>query len=229
MIEELFHYYRKGTRPFQSLSALPEDQAKAIMEALYLPGSLLWQRFGAPLEYLRWRRRVEHQLHRQFLEKGGRPRQDYPVYFVVGRPKWAIASSEAATMEETGEIQVPLSVFDEQEISFTYPDSMLSDTMVSKKGHPEYDPEYHGRLFTLTEMEKLICRKSLPVGGWHPDLPAALAHYIEMQVWNQTVLDDYLISICWDRSLGARSSVPTNGRSSTCGCIAGAAGTGLPR
>ena len=59
---------------------------------------MLWQRFGAPKRYLDLRKSIEKQLYTQFKEKGGAPKTDYPIYFVVGRPKWAIATSEAESM-----------------------------------------------------------------------------------------------------------------------------------
>ena len=86
MIDHIYHYFRKGTRPFQSLSTLPEDQALAKMRSLYVPGSMLWQRFADPNWYISLRRDIEYQLYSQFTAKGGCPQQQYPIYFTVGRP-----------------------------------------------------------------------------------------------------------------------------------------------
>ena len=62
----IYHYFRKGTRPFRSLSVLPDEQAKSLMKDLFIPGSMLWQRFGNPEWYLSLRRQVESELYRQF-------------------------------------------------------------------------------------------------------------------------------------------------------------------
>lgn len=192
MIDYVYHYFRKGSRPFQSLSALAEDQAKSIMMELYIPGSMLWQRFGDPNWYLPLRRNVEHELYTQFRAKGGSPRQRYPVYFTVGRPKWAVVGADAFTMEHTDEIRVPFSLFCTEEVSLTYPDSMLSFMLSQKKDHPEYDPEYHGHVFMLEEMECLIRTRRLPLGDWKRDVPPTFSHYVEVQVWNPAVLEQYL-------------------------------------
>ena len=192
MIEVLIRYFRKGTRPFRSLSSLPEAQAISIMEALYVPGSILWQRFRDPKAYLDLRREVERQLFTDFKAKGGDPKNDCPIYFVVGLPKWAVHAVDSVTMATTDEIRIPASTIDEREISFTFPDSMLS-VMMKQRGEAILpDSPYGGQALTLREMELLIEDNGLPVAGWEPDLPPHLNHYIEAQVWDDAVLQEYL-------------------------------------
>ena len=53
MIDYLIHHYRKGSEPFQSLSALSEIDAVELMSLLYIQGSIFWERFEYPAEYLR--------------------------------------------------------------------------------------------------------------------------------------------------------------------------------
>jgi hypothetical protein len=54
MIDYLVHAYANNTEPFQSLSALPEQEALQIMEALYVEGEIFWERFKKPKEFLTW-------------------------------------------------------------------------------------------------------------------------------------------------------------------------------
>ena len=192
MIERLFHYYRKGSRPFQSLSLLPESQAISIMEALCVPDSVLWRRFGDPRHYMDCRRTVEAELHRQFLEKGGRAKLRAPIYFVVGRPRWTVATVDAVTMETTEEIMVLLSAFDPQAVSFTYPDSMMISYTAGSGGSEKRWPEWFGRVQTLSEMEMLIAQEGLSVERWLPDRPLLLSFYIEAQVWDDRGLGEYI-------------------------------------
>ena len=192
MINFLIHFYRKGSRPFRSLSALPEAEAVSTMKSLYVEGAVFWERFKDPYEYLCIRREVEKHLWSKFKEKGGCPQNDYPIYLVLGRPKWTMMVADAATLATTEEIQVPLSVLKEEEVSFTYPDSMVSALMVRQKDPGYYEPEYHGKVFTLKEMQQIIRKKGLPGEGWETHMPGHLAHYIEAQVWNQSTLNDYL-------------------------------------
>lgn len=192
MVDYLIHFYRKGTKPFQSLSALSEDHALSIMKDLYVEGSVFWERFKDPYEYLCFRKQVERDLYRGFVAKGGVPNDPYPIYLVLGRPKWTLTAVDAATVASTDEIQVPLSILGPRDISFTYPDSMVSALMVSQRNPEYYEPDYHGKVFTLEEIIAIIEKKGLPGEGWETKMPRQLAHYIEAQVWNHRILAEYL-------------------------------------
>jgi hypothetical protein len=121
----LLHVYKKGCRPFQSLSALPHAEAVAIMSKLYIEGSVFWERFKDPDGYLSFRKQVEENLRSGFVSKGGRPKAHYPICLMLGRPTWPEQVMNAATIETTDEIEVPLSTIEADQISFTYPDSMV--------------------------------------------------------------------------------------------------------
>ena len=184
MIDYLIHYYRKGSQPFRSLSALPDGEALEIMKGLYIEGSVFWERFKDPWEYLQARRLTEHWLREAFIAKGGQPQELYPVYMILGRSKWVERMGDPATLAATAEIQVPLSIFGEGDLSFTYPDSMVTLLMESQKNPACYQPDYHGKLFTRAEMLAIVAVKGLPEEGWETGAPERLAHYVEAQVWN---------------------------------------------
>jgi hypothetical protein len=192
VVDFLLHFYRKGSKPFQSLSALPEEQAHAIMSGLYVEGSVFWERFKNPREYLCLRKRVEHNLKAGFTAKGGIPKSDYPIYLVLGRPKWTETAADSTTLATTDEIVVPLSMLHHKDVSFTYPDSMVSALMAGERNPEYYEPDYHGKVFTMSEIAQIIEEKGLPGAGWETKMPAQYAHYIEAQVWNQEVLFDYV-------------------------------------
>ena len=168
------------------------------MKGLYVPGSILWQRFIRPEDYLTLRLQVEQQLYEEFRRKGGSPKQEHPIYFVVGRPRWTIQAVDSATMERTAEIQVPLSVLDVQDVSFTYPDSMFAAEVARGRDTPYPRPDWYGQLLTLDETEELIQKEGLPTQGWRPNRSPLMSHYIEAQVWNQAVLDEYLRTKGWE-------------------------------
>jgi hypothetical protein len=191
MVDYLTHYYRRGTEPFRSLSALADREAMEIMKALYIEGSIIWERFKDPHDYLQARRRTEQWLRKEFIAKGGDPQESYPIYLVLGRSKWVLRMADAATLTTTAEIQVPLSVFRECDVSFTYPDSMVSLLLESQKDLACYQPDYHGKLFTLSEILSIVESKGLPEEGWETNVPSSLAHYIEAQVWNRQPLLEY--------------------------------------
>jgi hypothetical protein len=191
-VDYLVHFFKKGGKPFRSLSTLPDCDAASIMRDLYVEGSVFWERFKDPLGYISTRRRVEQSLFDGFVAKGGRPKERYPIYMVLGRPKWTAQVADPVTVATTAEVQVPLGILRECDVSFTYPDSMVSAMMAAEKNPQYYEPEYHGKVFTLKEIEQLIDVKGLPGEGWETRMPAHLAHYIEAQVWNREALEEYL-------------------------------------
>jgi hypothetical protein len=192
MIDYLIHFYKSGTEPFRSLSVLSDENAVQIMQDLYIEGAVFWERFKDPGQYLRMRREIEPWLHQEFIAKGGAPREAYPIYMVLGRSPWLLTAIDAVTLATTKEIQVPLSAFKEGDISFTYPDSMVSFLLADQKDPKYYLPDYHGKLFTLSEIRSVVETNGLPGEKWGTNLPRFLANYIEAQVWNREPLMEYL-------------------------------------
>ena len=81
-----------------------------MTESNYVEGSLLWERYKDRGQYLQRRRQVEHWLHQRFIALGGAPQESFPIYMVLGRPKWMAAEANPCTLATTAEIEVPLSL-----------------------------------------------------------------------------------------------------------------------
>ena len=189
MIDYLTHYYAPGTPPFRSLSALPEAEAVRIMESLYDEESLVMMRFKEPLRYLRDRKQSEAWVREAFIRKGGKPRDDYPHYMVLGESQWIV---RATGDPDPPRVCVPLAAFEEGDVSFTYPDSMISFWFGNDKPPEYYLPDLHGIVFTRAEILALVTRKGRPEEDWNTNLPPHLAPYIEAQVWNHAPLQPYV-------------------------------------
>lgn len=185
MVDYLTHYYVKGTPPFRSLSTLPDDEALKLMTALYAE-TLFGERFKDPLHYLHQRRRTEQWVRAEFSGKGGQPQEPYPIYLVLGSSPW-LAKAAPATPQH-GELCIPLAIFQEGDVSFTYPDSMISHWFGNDQPAQYYQPAYHGQVFTRSEILAIVAARGLPEEGWEPRLPDHLAPYIEAQVWNREPL-----------------------------------------
>jgi hypothetical protein len=181
MIDYLTYYYKRGTEPFRSLSALPDAEAIKIMEEL-CDNTPFGARFKDPVQYMCNRKQTEQWVREEFIAKGGRPREAYPIPMVLGASKWMV--EHAPDPDAHGEIRVPLSVFTEYDVSFTYPDSMISLWFGREKPIEYYQPEYHGKVFTVSEILAIVESKGLPEEEWETNLPSDLAPYIEAQVWN---------------------------------------------
>lgn len=191
MTDHLIHLYAKGTQPFLTLSDLPDEEALSLMRRLHRPGSVYWERFEHPAPYLQARRQVERWLRREFIAKGGRPQDPHPIYLVLGRSAWMRNAVNELTLATTDEIEVPLSLFTLDDISFTYPDSMVSAMLAHEQDPAYYLPQYHGKLFTLPEILAIIAANGLPGETWGNNLPDDWANYVEAQVWNRAALLAY--------------------------------------
>ncbi len=188
MVDQLTHYYRRGTPPFRSLSTLPDEEALRLMTAL-CDDTPFGERFKDPLNYLHQRRQTEGWVRAAFAAKGGQPVEPYPIYMVLGFSTW-IERAVPDTFETTA-IRFPLSAFAEGDVSFTYPDSMISHWLGTEKPIEYYQPAYHGKVFTRSEILAIVAARGLPEAGWEPCLPDHLAPYIEAQVWNREPLLAY--------------------------------------
>ena len=191
MPDSLTHYYKVGKKPFLSLSALSEEAALTIMNKLYQDDAM-WGRFKNPQRYIRERRQTEQWVRESFIAKGGKPAKTFPIYMVLERCK---SLEEKVNSNQLKKIEIPLTYFTEQEVSYTFVDSMYSLVLGRDKPPEYYQPEYHGKVFTLTEIKAIIHKKGEPVEGWWGNLPEDFFPYIEAQVWCQEKLFDYLGSM----------------------------------
>ncbi len=188
MIDYLTHYYSTDKEPFQSLSALPDEEAIKIMEKL-CDDTPYGERFKNPTQYLKNRKDTEQWVREEFIAKGGKPKDKFPIPMVLGYSQWLV--EVAPNREKHGEIRIPLSVFSKYDISFTYPDSMISRWFGREKPVEYYQAELHGKVFTLSEILSIVVKKGMPEEDWEPKLPKNLAPYIEAQVWNHELLIEY--------------------------------------
>ncbi len=176
----LTHYYDRADRPFQSLSALSDRDALKIISNLQQRNGLVYRRFKNPENYLKFRRETETWLRNEFIDKGGKPASSYPCYFVINRSIWI----ETGYAGNFNKLEIPISDFDLQQISFTYPDSMVSYWLKTQTDKNYHQSEYHGRVFLLDEILKLINRLGIPDREWQTQSHRKYDLFIEAQVWN---------------------------------------------
>lgn len=175
----LIHYYHKDDAPFQTLSSLPDEAALNVISSLNDRAGLVYRRFREPEQYLKQRREVENWVRQSFINKGGKPISAYPHYFVVERARWI----EEGYNGHSRAIQFPVSTFQAEQVSFTYPDSMISCWLQSQTDQVFYRPEYHGQVFLLSEVCKLIETFGVPGEEWRTEAARRYDLFIEAQVW----------------------------------------------
>jgi hypothetical protein len=176
----LTHYYDRASLPFQTLSALDDRSAVDLIYSLKDRDGAVYRRFRHPEAYLRSRRATELWLRTEFISKGGKPVSMYPQYFVVDRSIWI----EEGYDGRSNKIEIPITDFAPERVSFTYPDSMVSYWLQSQHDRDYYQSEYHGRVFTLAEINVIIDRFGIPTREWQTDPYRQYDLFIEVQVWN---------------------------------------------
>ena len=178
----LNHYYHKAEKPFQTLSALPDCEAIELMSRLEKRPGAVYRRFKDPRKYLRHRRATESWLRQEFGRKGGQLISSYPIYFSVGPALWV----EEGYNEQSRMVQMPLSSVPPTQVSFTYPDSMVSYWLRTQTDKIFYQPAYHGKVFTLPEVLEIIDRFGMPGNAWRTNPTRKHDIFIEAQLWSDT-------------------------------------------
>jgi hypothetical protein len=175
----LTHYHHKNDAPFQNLSSLAYEEALSVISNLRDREGSVYRRFRNPEQYLKRRREAESWVRQEFIKKGGQPISVYPHYFVIERARWI----EEGYNKESLAVQFPVSAFQPEQISFTYPDSMISYWLKSQTDQVFYRPEYHGQVFVLSEISKVIDVFDVPAEEWRTKETRKYDLFIEAQVW----------------------------------------------
>ena len=176
----LYHFFDRRTGPFRSLTNIPPEEAKAVIEKIReeRPDSLCARRDD---QYVQKRRNCEAILRREFAAKGGLMEKDSPHYMVVEFSPWL-----STWFERSEYIRIPIEEFDLRTVSFTYGDSMptFSDRCADGK-------EYRKKLYVYEEILKVIEKYGLPQ-DWNDDGKFGPERYIEAHVWSEMPVARYI-------------------------------------
>jgi len=186
----LSHYYRKGKHPFESMSYLSDDEAERVGRSLLEENPDAFRRFRKFPTYWPRRRQTDRWVRTEFQKKGGKPVEPYPQYMVLGTSQYI-----AALGTDGGyiELRIPLTEFDPKEISFTYSDCMVSLYLSEHDtDKPYFNPDIHGKVFTLPEILDVVKVHGIPNGEWETDPTKSFDFFIEAQVWSFRPLKQYI-------------------------------------
>ena len=114
---DLYHYFDKSSKPFLSLSDLPIERAKSIIDERKITNSAS---FCAKRQddYMENRLYFENILRTEFLKKGGKIESKNPHYMVIEK-----CDRLESWYENSAFIKIPIEEFDLSTLSFTYVDS----------------------------------------------------------------------------------------------------------
>lgn len=175
----LYHYFDKTIGPFVSLSDLPIEEAKAILDAIKAtkPNSQSALRHD---KYVEYRCNCERIIRTEFAKKGGVINRTSPHYMVVESSPWL-----STWHENSAFIRIPIEEFELKTVSFTYGDSMPTFSPTIQDGK-----EYRKKLYTYKEILSIIDKYGLPQ-DWNDDGRHGPERYIEAHVWSDETINRY--------------------------------------
>ena len=188
-MNNIIHYYAKGKMPFQNITSLSEQDANRIVDELKKTGLPVFKRFEWS-EYLSERRKTESWLKSEFQKIGGKPKIDYPYYFTLGESNYFDSryDNEAAT------IVIPLDSISDEDISFTFPDSMASRYYQNNQQDKYFNLEYHGIVFLKSGIKRIIDKFGIPQWNRAENREEVHDYFIEAQLWNENYIAAYINS-----------------------------------
>ncbi|GGH27351.1 hypothetical protein FAZ19_18905 [Sphingobacterium alkalisoli] len=180
--KSLFHYYELDNGPFRNITEYGFEKAEIIQKQI-IEG---WNS-KRPENYVGLRFSLEKRIREQFILKGGKPNRNDPFYFTLGECDWA-----KSWYINPGVIKIPLTDFNPDHISFTYPDSMVSFQFYDEPKLKTYRKNCNGQIFLLSEISDLINEYGIP-SEEKCQIEERLKYdkYIEAQVWDDEVIKEY--------------------------------------
>jgi hypothetical protein len=173
----LYHYYEASIGPFKTLSDLSSEESERVLQDIRQEGLMFAAKRSE--DYMTIRRGLEYKVRNLFIDKGGKPLRKSPYSMTLGECSWI-----KQWYKNAKEIKIPISAFDSKTISFTYGD--IFPAMRYQDGR-----EYRQKVYTLEEIEQIINIYGLPQ-EWNKEGKNGPERYIEVQVWDNKPIKDYL-------------------------------------
>jgi hypothetical protein len=174
----LQYYFRTGQEPFSVLCDLDEHIAQGILKK-----DVLWRGDGT---YLQHRKEHEKILRNKFIKKGGKPKRLFPIYAILGESP---SGPHDLENEYNFKIKIPMRLFSNEDISFTYPDSLY-----------EVPPDDIQRLHLKRNVEPTIYRfDEIEMVIERYKVYEIKNHYIEAQILNDENLKLYSNPKNWEK------------------------------
>lgn len=178
------HYHLADRSPFLTLSELEGGKNSPVFQELrdrHKHDAGYHRRYGN--SYIDTRKKIENDLRRLFIERGGNPIRQYPFYFVLGSSSWF-----KHLVKEHREVRIPIGDLNPATTSFTFPDSYVA-LFNNKK-------PYHGKIFLLHELGSFIEEYGMPDDDksrnyecyWEGDFEK----YIEFQIWEDSIVEPFI-------------------------------------
>ena len=184
----LYHYYENSLPPLRSITSLPFEKAVELLRSHQAEDP---NRTHPNIEWFLTRRyEMEKKVRDRFIDIGGKPINDAPVYCTLG------ANEGMKTwFREGAHLRIPISSIDLDAVSFTYGDTFPVFNPALNTGE-----EWWGQVYRYDGILRLIDQYGFPedpvydsIHGIFPkDKPInQYLKYIEAHVWSDEVLNPY--------------------------------------
>lgn len=179
----LTRYYQQGENPFLSLNMLPLDKADEVRRNHCKKLNI--DNFYADETYLQNRIEIEQWMYKEFVRKGGKPKEKVPIYMTLGESVGG-GDIRLDIQQNACELKIPLKYLDLECISFTLEDSMVDLIFDDNCKLIDVRRTNTPNVYLFEEIQAVADRYHIY------DEP--VVHYFEAQVWNQDMLKQFLFS-----------------------------------
>ena len=184
----LYHYFDKNRGPFLSVTEMPYDSARNLLEEnkrkdpKSVNPNIEW--------FLKTRYEMENKIREMFVDIGGKPIRNAPFYMTLGEHPQLMT-----WFNNPDCIKIPVDEFDSKTVSYTYGDSF-----------PVFNPslndgrEFWEKVYMYEDIIKLIDTYGYPpyieydMGKWiFPPGKPINQHlkYIEAHIWSDDTVKKY--------------------------------------
>ncbi|MER8785254.1 MULTISPECIES: hypothetical protein [unclassified Mesorhizobium] len=180
--EEITHNFHPEGPFLANLCDLPPAEAEEILQRHRDLG-----RRTIKANYLRRRMDTETWLIGERQRLLGNTRRNRPIYFFLGD------FADGKDPSRPCSLVMPLGVFSPSVLTFTFPDSMASLPIATLESHRLERRPYHGKVFTLGEIRRVVAEFGLPGEHWRSDYLRRFDRFIEVQVWDDRPILEFLV------------------------------------
>ncbi len=178
----LYHYYEIEQGPFLNITQNKFEEAIKIQNNISVGFNS-----KRPPNYIELRFALEKRLKESFVAKGGKPKRNDPFYFTLGECEWL-----KSCYKNPGVVKIPLTAIKPGQISFTYPDSMVSFQLYDELKLSKYRKACNGHVYLLNELKVLLNEYGLPSEEkWLSQENLKYDRYVEVQVWDDFIINEY--------------------------------------
>ncbi|RWO08717.1 MAG: hypothetical protein EOS08_31800 [Mesorhizobium sp.] len=199
--EVVTHNYDPGGVFLANLCDLPLGEAEQVLQRIRDAGKRTIK-----ANYLGRRLKTEAWLINERQRLLGQTRRNRPIYFFLGD------FADGQDLSRPCSMVMPLAEFPSDVLTFTYPDSMASLPIATRDDHrPERQP-YHGQVFTLHQIKRVVEEFGMPGERWRTDHLRRHDRFIEVQVWDERPILEFLSSAGTAAAVSQMTINPSDGR-----------------